>query len=276
MRNSGRAIGGVKLRFVPAGAEFAERAARPSGERTRPAAAATQITTDAAPAASTSRLLWCCSRWWSEQSSSTCSEGIARADPCGPHGRGHDPLGQDNFTVDSTASRGIFIVADRMGGHAAGEVASEMAVQIVQRELSSVRDLDGEDVVQLVANSLKHANRAIHERTLTEDDAQNLPWSSVQSPDISLRRKPTPTKMATRISPDRRRRILLCHMGVRYATRASRAGRLRMTSVEPSNRINSFFFKLLSNRVTVSRDVPIICAISSWVKAERMRTSFPS
>ena len=42
-----------------------------------------------------------------------------------------------------------------MGGHAAGEVASEMAVQIVQRELSHVRDLDGEDVVQLVANSLQ-------------------------------------------------------------------------------------------------------------------------
>ncbi|MBK8004995.1 MAG: protein phosphatase, partial [Gemmatimonadetes bacterium] len=29
------------------------------------------------------------------------------------------------------ADRGIFIVADGMGGHAAGEVASEMAVQII-------------------------------------------------------------------------------------------------------------------------------------------------
>ena len=81
---------------------------------------------------------------------------------------------EDNFTVDSTAARGIFIVADGMGGHAAGEVASEMAVQIVQRELSNVRDLDGEDVVQLVANALKHANRAIHERTLTEVDKQGM------------------------------------------------------------------------------------------------------
>ena len=81
---------------------------------------------------------------------------------------------EDNFTVDASPSRGLFIVADGMGGHAAGEVASEMAVQIVQRELSSVRDLDGEDVVQLVANSLKHANRAIHERTLTEVDKQGM------------------------------------------------------------------------------------------------------
>jgi protein phosphatase len=81
---------------------------------------------------------------------------------------------EDNFTVDASGSRGIFIVADGMGGHAAGEVASEMAVQIVQKELSTVRDLDGEDVVQLVANSLKQANRAIHERTLTEVDKQGM------------------------------------------------------------------------------------------------------
>jgi protein phosphatase len=81
---------------------------------------------------------------------------------------------EDNFTVDTSGTRGIFIVADGMGGHAAGEVASEMAVQIVQRELSTVRDLDSDDVVQLVASALKLANRAIHERTLTEVDKQGM------------------------------------------------------------------------------------------------------
>jgi len=81
---------------------------------------------------------------------------------------------EDNFTVDATQARGIFIVADGMGGHAAGEVASEMAVQIVLDELRNVRDLDGEDVVQLVASALKLANRQIHERTLTEVDKQGM------------------------------------------------------------------------------------------------------
>jgi PPM family protein phosphatase len=81
---------------------------------------------------------------------------------------------EDNFSVDASATRGIFIVADGMGGHAAGEVASEMAVQIVQRELAPIRDLDGEDVVQLVATALKRANRAIHDRTLTETDKQGM------------------------------------------------------------------------------------------------------
>ena len=58
---------------------------------------------------------------------------------------------EDNFTVDSSPTRGIFIVADGMGGHAAGEVASEMAVQIIQRELAGIGTLDGDDVVKLVS-----------------------------------------------------------------------------------------------------------------------------
>jgi len=81
---------------------------------------------------------------------------------------------EDNFTVDAGPTRGIFVVADGMGGHAAGEVASEMAVRIVQRELAPVRDLDGEDVVQMVATALKRANRVIHDRTLTETDKQGM------------------------------------------------------------------------------------------------------
>ncbi len=81
---------------------------------------------------------------------------------------------EDNFSVDASPTRGIFIVADGMGGHAAGEVASEMAVRIVQRELSPIRDLDGEDVVQMVATALKRANRAIHDRTLTETDKAGM------------------------------------------------------------------------------------------------------
>ena len=81
---------------------------------------------------------------------------------------------EDNFAVDANGARGIFIVADGMGGHAAGEVASEMAVQIVQRELSPVVDLLSEEVTKLVANTLRKANRAIHDRTLTEVDKQGM------------------------------------------------------------------------------------------------------
>ena len=81
---------------------------------------------------------------------------------------------EDNFNVDANGDRGIFIVADGMGGHAAGEVASEMAVQIVLRELASITTLDGEHVAKLVGDTLRKANRAIHDRTLTEVDKQGM------------------------------------------------------------------------------------------------------
>ena len=50
---------------------------------------------------------------------------------------------------------------------------------------------------------------------------------------------------------------------------------MRITSMDPSSRMNCFFFRSLNSRVTVSREEPIICAISSCVSPEEMRTSFP-
>lgn len=81
---------------------------------------------------------------------------------------------EDNFASDADGDRGLFIVADGMGGHAAGEVASEMAVQIVMRELAGVRDLGAPDAAAKVAEALRHANRAIHDRTASEVDKQGM------------------------------------------------------------------------------------------------------
>ncbi|HEU4990587.1 MAG: Stp1/IreP family PP2C-type Ser/Thr phosphatase [Gemmatimonadota bacterium] len=81
---------------------------------------------------------------------------------------------EDNFAVDVSESRGVFMVADGMGGHAAGEVASEMAVQIVLRELHAVQDLDAADAGKKIGAALKHANRSIHDRTITEVDKQGM------------------------------------------------------------------------------------------------------
>jgi PPM family protein phosphatase len=81
---------------------------------------------------------------------------------------------EDNFAVHATGDRGLFIVADGMGGHAAGEVASEMAVQIVERELQGVKSLDDRSVPETVAEALRKANRNIHDRTITEVDKQGM------------------------------------------------------------------------------------------------------
>jgi len=81
---------------------------------------------------------------------------------------------EDNFAVNASGDRGLFIVADGMGGHAAGEVASEMAVQTIERELHGVRDLDDRSTAQKVLEALKTANRTIHDRTITEVDKQGM------------------------------------------------------------------------------------------------------
>src|SRR5262252_5168458 len=80
---------------------------------------------------------------------------------------------EDNFAVTARGNRGLFIVADGMGGHAAGEVASEMAVQTIEQELDGLRDLD-DSTGDRLDQALRKANRNIHERTITEVDKQGM------------------------------------------------------------------------------------------------------
>lgn len=81
---------------------------------------------------------------------------------------------EDCYAADASAARGIFIVADGMGGHAAGEVASEMAVTIVLSKIKDVSDLGDGSVTKVLGEALKMANRAIHDRTITEVDKQGM------------------------------------------------------------------------------------------------------
>ena len=81
---------------------------------------------------------------------------------------------EDNFAVRDWGNRGLFIVADGMGGHAAGEVASEMAVQTIERELEALRDPNDREAGEKLAEALREANRTIHDRTITEVDKQGM------------------------------------------------------------------------------------------------------
>ncbi len=63
--------------------------------------------------------------------------------------------------------KGVFIVADGMGGHAAGEVASEMAVQIIARGLDT-------DAAQIMSKAIIQSNAEIYQRTMDEPEKRGM------------------------------------------------------------------------------------------------------
>ncbi len=69
------------------------------------------------------------------------------------------PMNEDSFLAD--AERGIFVIADGVGGADAGEVASQKAVDVLNEAFRQVSD--GEDVEDLMELAIQRANRAIHQ-----------------------------------------------------------------------------------------------------------------
>jgi protein phosphatase len=79
---------------------------------------------------------------------------------------------EDNYLM--VPDRGVFIVADGMGGHAAGEVASEMAVRIIARELGANKGVSDAEAAERMRNAIIEANSAIFQRTLNEHDKRGM------------------------------------------------------------------------------------------------------
>jgi serine/threonine protein phosphatase PrpC len=73
------------------------------------------------------------------------------------------PLNEDSFLADG--ERGIFVVADGVGGADAGEVASQTAVDVLN-EAFRQKITDGEDVEDLMELAIQRANSSIHQMAL--------------------------------------------------------------------------------------------------------------
>jgi PPM family protein phosphatase len=81
---------------------------------------------------------------------------------------------EDAFLVDE--ARGVFLVADGMGGHAAGEVASAIASETVAEALAKAVDAgaDADGIEKALATSFRQAHLAIGRRSARDPQTQGM------------------------------------------------------------------------------------------------------
>ncbi|MCB4792687.1 MAG: Stp1/IreP family PP2C-type Ser/Thr phosphatase [Elusimicrobia bacterium] len=81
---------------------------------------------------------------------------------------------EDNFTVDPAI--GLFVVADGMGGHNSGEVASKIATDLIKNNLNQLmrKKTDQTGYSKHLLSSLQLANQAIYEASQNYKQNQGM------------------------------------------------------------------------------------------------------
>lgn len=76
-------------------------------------------------------------------------------------------LNEDSYLIDEKL--GLFIVADGMGGHKAGEVASNLALKTISSQIKNSTSLNSSEIImQVIQDAIEEANKQIHSYNLAQ------------------------------------------------------------------------------------------------------------
>lgn len=92
-------------------------------------------------------------------------------------------LNEDSFFIEGFAEEkpfGFCVLADGMGGHNAGEVASSMAVDIISREILASEETDNNaEIARFLTAALDFANNEIYNESVTDSSKAGMGTTAV-------------------------------------------------------------------------------------------------
>ncbi len=84
-------------------------------------------------------------------------------------------LNEDCFCIkvfDDKKNHGFFILADGMGGHNAGEVASQTAVKVIAEQLKALEDTSEAEIPSILRGAIADANECVYKMSI-ENEGQS-------------------------------------------------------------------------------------------------------
>ena len=84
---------------------------------------------------------------------------------------------QDSYYISNDENCPLFIIADGMGGHKAGEVASKLAVEIIsssfENQIKNI-EMDDNSIINAIKNSIWRANDEIYRKSIENEEYSGM------------------------------------------------------------------------------------------------------